>query len=244
MPDSSNRTFARIADHYRSKILSGELPGGDRLPSNKELANTWGVATATVGRALQQLQVEGYIRTSPRGTFVADDPKTAATARDRLGRVIRLRTHLMDGETITVTSAALVVPPLYVAEIFDLDHGDQVVRREFTAGRGQTKTLFGVNWYPAPFAVLVPALLSTSRSKADDITAKVLEATKRHVTDARDDMHARPADAREASHLGLPIGAPILAGAHRWADDDGIIEYGEWCLPPRFTLGYAYNPQP
>ncbi len=242
MPDSGQpKTFAKIADYYRDKILTGDLEPGAKLPSNKELANTWSVAVATVGRALQQLQVEGVIRTSPRGTFVADDPMAGVSARDRLMRVQRVRSVLMEGETSAVTSAGLVVPPLYVAEIFDLDHGDQVVRREFTTGRGRNRVMFAVTWYPAHFAALVPDLLSTGRRKNDDLTARVLEATGRRITYARDDMHGRAADAREASHLGVPVGSPILAGAHRWADDEGVIEYGEWCLPPRLTIGYEYQ---
>jgi GntR family transcriptional regulator len=243
MPDSGTpKTFARIANHYREKILSGDLEPGVKLPTNKEMSGSWGVAVATVGRALQQLQVEGIIRTSPRGTFVADDPMAGVSARDRLARVQRVRSMLMAGETSAVSSASLVAPPLYVAEIFDLDHGDQVVRREYTTGRGGTRLAFGVNWYPAHFAAMVPDLLSTGRKKNDDLTARVLEATGRRITYARDDMHGRAADEREASHLGLPVGTPILAGAHRWADDDGVIEYGEWCLPPRMTIGYEYLP--
>ncbi|WP_197358343.1 UTRA domain-containing protein, partial [Streptomyces clavuligerus] len=164
------------------------------------------------------------------------------SARDRLARVQRVKSFLAEGETSRVTAAELVVPPLYVAEIFDLDPGDQVVRREWLAGRGRTRTVFAVTWYPAPFAVLVPELLSTAPGKNHGITARVLEATGRRITHARDDIHAREADAREAGALGLPVGSPIFAGAHRWSDTEGVVEYGEWCLPPRFTIGYEYQP--
>jgi GntR family transcriptional regulator len=30
--------------------------------------------------------------------------------------------------------------------------------------------------------------------------------------------------------------------AWRWSDDDGVIEYGEACLPERLTIGYEYKP--
>lgn len=239
---ASGKTFTIIADHFRARILSGELEPGAKLPTNREVSGQWQVAAATVSRALQALQVEGYIRTTPRGTFVADDPRVTLSARDRLARVQRVKSILADGETSRVTAAALVVPPLYVAELFDLDAGDQVVRREWLAGRGQTRTVFAVTWYPAQFAALVPDLLSTAPGKNAGLSARVLEATGRTITYARDDMHGREADAREASALGLKVGAAILAGAHRWADDDGVIEYGEWCLPPRFTIGYEYQP--
>jgi GntR family transcriptional regulator len=53
-------------------------------------------------------------------------------------------------------------------------------------------------------------------------------------------MHGRAADEREAKFLGLPVGAPILALVHEWSDDQGIIEYSEWCLPTSVTIGYEY----
>lgn len=234
--------FQVIAGYYREQILTGELKPGTKLPGNRELASRHKTAVATIQKALNQLGVEGVIRTSPRGTFVSDDPVAGIAAKDRLARARQARSVLMDGETSIVTSAGLVVPPLYVAEIFDLDHGDQVVRREFTTGRGNTRLSFQVRWYPAQFAALVPDLLSTNSRKNDDLTTRILEATGRTITYARDDMHGREADAREASALGIAIGASILAGAHRWADEDGVIEYGEWCLPPRMTIGYEYQP--
>jgi len=234
--------FQVIAGYYRERILTGELKPGTKLPSNREMAQRHKTAVATIQKALNQLTVEGVIRTSPRGTFVSDDPVAGIAAKDRLHRARQARSVLMEGETSIVTSAGLTVPPLYVAEIFDLDHGDQVVRREFTTGRGRSRLSFQVRWYPAHLAAQVPDLLSKNRDKNDDLIVRVQEASGRTVSYARDDMHARTADAREASALGLPLGSPILAGAHRWSDDDGVIEYGEWCLPPRMTIGYEYQP--
>ncbi|MFF4813005.1 GntR family transcriptional regulator [Kitasatospora sp. NPDC001309] len=242
MPSKTPKTWSVIADHYRQRILSGELEPGSKLPSNKEISGRWNVAVATASRALQHLQVEGYLRTSPRGTFVADDPRVTASSRDRLARVQRVRSSLMEGETGRVTAAELVTLPLYVADLFDLEHGAQLVRREYITGRGKSRTLFAVSWYPAHFAALVPDLLNTAPGRNDGITARVLEATGRTVTAARDDMHARAADQREAAGLAVAVGSPILALVHRWSDDDGLIEYTESCLPARFTIGYEYTP--
>ncbi|WP_327065215.1 GntR family transcriptional regulator [Kitasatospora sp. NBC_01302] len=237
----AEKTFTRITDHYRRLILTGSLAAGTKLPTNKELAATWGVAVETVRKALSQLQVEKLIRTSPRGTFVADETPATASPADRLAAVRSTMRTFMDGETSIVSAAQLLVPPVYVADLFDLDHGDQVVRREYVAGRSSVRTLFAVDWFPAPFAVLVPDLLSTAPGKNDGLTARILEATGRTVTTARDDMHGRAADAREASALGLAAGAPILAGASRWGDAEGVIQYSEWCLPTRLTIGYEYG---
>jgi GntR family transcriptional regulator len=84
-------------------------------------------------------------------------------------------------------------------------------------------------------------LLSTSRQSSPGILLKIQQATGRRIAFGRDDIHSRDADEREANFLGLRIGAPILAGAHRLWDGEGVIEYGEWCLPYRLAVGYEYS---
>ncbi|MFD5000432.1 GntR family transcriptional regulator [Streptomyces buecherae] len=240
----AQKTFSEIADHYRERILSGALEPGSRLPSSEELCGTWGVTTTTIGQALQALAIERFVCTTPRGTFVADEPRWTLTPRDRLTRVQRAGSFLAEGETSIVLAAELTRPTLYVAELFDLDEGALVVRREWVAGRGSTRTAYAVTWYPATYLAVAPELLNTAPGLNHTITNKVLDATKRTITHARDDMHARNANAREANHLGVPVGSTIMAGAHRWSDEDGVIEYGEWCLPELFTIGYEYRPTP
>lgn len=245
MAPSEPSPYMRIADHYRRQIIDGDLAPGDKLPTIKQLAEAEGVATATAANAMQQLQVEGYVYTSPRrGTFVADTALAASSPRDRLDRVRRTGSIHGQGETSRVTSAQLVVPPIYVGELFGLDDGEQVVRREWVTGRGQTRLSLSVTWHPATFAVQVPALLSTAPSSPDQLITQILEATGRAITHARDDFHARQADERESSMLAIPPHSTVLAGVHRWSDDFGMIEYGEWVLPERHTIGYEYAPAP
>lgn len=241
MPDTDQPPYMQVAERIRRRILDGELKEGTKLPPQRELAIQEGVAVATLGRSLDHLQVEGYITTSRRGTFVANAPSVAPSSYDRITRVLRTGTVLGEGETMIVTAAELVVPPLYVAEIFNLDEGDQVVRRQWHTGRGSTRTGLFVTWYPAAFAAAVPELLSTAPSKGTGLLPRIQQATGRTVVAGRDDVHGRDADAREASFLAVRVGSPILAGAHRLWDDEGVIEYGEWCLPYRLVIGYEYS---
>ncbi|MEU0369117.1 GntR family transcriptional regulator [Streptomyces sp. NPDC006283] len=239
MPDDQY-PYMQVAERIRRRILDGALSEGAKLPGQRELAQQEGVAVATLGRALDHLQVEGYITTSRRGTFVANAPSVAASGYDRITRVLRTGSVLGDGETLIVTAAEIVKPPQYVAELFDLDDGDQVVRRQWHTGKGTQRTMLAVTWYPARFAGLVPEMLSTARDKAAGLLPRIQAATGRQVTNGRDDVHAREADEREASFLGVRVGSPILAGAHRLWDDEGVLEYGEWCLPYRLVVGYEY----
>ncbi|QNP71935.1 GntR family transcriptional regulator [Streptomyces roseirectus] len=240
MPDA-NHPYMQVAERIRRRILDGALKEGEKLPPVRELAKSEGVSVATLGRSLDQLQVEGYITTSRRGTFVANAPEVAPSGYDRITRVLRTGSVLAEGETMIVTTAELIKPPQYVAEIFDLDDGDQVVRRQWHTGRGQQRTGLFVTWHPAHFAAAVPELLSTSRTSSPGLLLKIQQATGRQVTAGRDDIHGRDADAREAGFLGLRVGSPILAGVHRLWDDEGVIEYGEWCLPYRLAIGYEYS---
>lgn len=236
----TDHPYMQVAERIRRRILDGKLEEGEKLPSQRDLAEAEGVSIATLGRAIDHLQVEGYITTSRKGTFVANAPEIAPSGYDRITRVLRTGSVLAEGETVIVTAAELIRPPQYVAELFDLDEGDQVVRRQWHTGKGQQRTGLHVTWYPAHFAAAVPELLSTSNRSAPSLLLKVQEATGRRVQNGRDDIHSRDADAREANYLAIRIGAPILAGAHRLWDNQGVIEYAEWCLPYRLTVGYEY----
>jgi len=62
-----------VASLLRSRILSGDLKSGERLPSLTELAKVFGVTSLTVRQAMNTLDEEGLItRGSGRGTFVRD----------------------------------------------------------------------------------------------------------------------------------------------------------------------------
>src|SRR2546423_15401876 len=129
--------YERIAEHYRVKIRDGQLSEGERLPSVAALAREWEVSTTTIRHALSWLQVEGYIRTSPRGTFVADEPPGGSTPRDRLDRLWRTGTTLAEGETKLVTAAGPIVPPLYLGRLVGPGDRGSSCPRGFSTGKGQ-----------------------------------------------------------------------------------------------------------
>ncbi|MDT3397830.1 GntR family transcriptional regulator, partial [Streptomyces sp. B1866] len=90
MPEPDRQPpYMQIAERIRRRILDGELEEGAKLPPVRELAKQEGVAVATLGRSLDHLQVEGYIVTSRRGTFVANAPSVAPSSYDRITRVLR-----------------------------------------------------------------------------------------------------------------------------------------------------------
>jgi GntR family transcriptional regulator len=70
--DSPTPVYVRVADWVESRIESGELKSGARLPAERELASDLGVAYDTVRRAAALLRERGLIVTvHGRGTYVA-----------------------------------------------------------------------------------------------------------------------------------------------------------------------------
>ena len=72
-PLSRQGLSAQIADSLRDAITSGELSPDDRLPSESELAERFGVSRPTVREALKRLAAQNLIRTkrgASGGAFV------------------------------------------------------------------------------------------------------------------------------------------------------------------------------
>jgi GntR family transcriptional regulator, transcriptional repressor for pyruvate dehydrogenase complex len=67
------KAYEQIADQLRELILTGRLEPGERLPTESELAASFGVSRATVREALRMLAAENLIRTGKGpagGSFV------------------------------------------------------------------------------------------------------------------------------------------------------------------------------
>lgn len=63
--------YLQIEAILKSKIITGELKEGDRLPSENELSKQFGVSPLTVRQALSSLVIDGLLDRKPgRGTIV------------------------------------------------------------------------------------------------------------------------------------------------------------------------------
>ncbi len=61
IPAKSNRISSNIVDQIRKAILSGDLKPGDRLPSEKELSQQFGVSKASLREAIRALEALGLL---------------------------------------------------------------------------------------------------------------------------------------------------------------------------------------
>ena len=67
--------YMRVAQAIETRITSGELRPGDKLPAEQALADEYGVAYNTIRRCMKELRERGLIETVwGKGTFILRRP--------------------------------------------------------------------------------------------------------------------------------------------------------------------------
>jgi DNA-binding transcriptional regulator YhcF (GntR family) len=78
--------YRRIVEEIRGRILTGELRPGERIPSVRQIARSWGVAAATATKAMAALREAGLVEaTVGSGTVVSAHRKQAAAPPRAVG---------------------------------------------------------------------------------------------------------------------------------------------------------------
>ncbi len=87
-PLQSVRLYEQIVTRIETEILNGKLHSGDRLPTERELADQFGVSRTVIREAVKTLREKGLVQsTQGRGTFITN--RTAQSVRHSLGFMIR-----------------------------------------------------------------------------------------------------------------------------------------------------------
>ncbi|TQM15272.1 GntR family transcriptional regulator [Pseudonocardia kunmingensis] len=121
-PDESDRPYLRVAGAIRSRIVSGDLRPGERVPSTRQVVRDFGVAMATATRALAVLRDEGLVVTRPGSGTVVRSPeppsRRSPRSRDRdltTGRIVATGLAVADAEGLEAASMRRIAAELGVA---------------------------------------------------------------------------------------------------------------------------------
>ncbi|MFH8221391.1 GntR family transcriptional regulator [Streptomyces sp. NPDC018057] len=86
-PTSDRAVFRQIADQLREAIARGRFREGEKLPSEAELVEHYGVSRMTVRNSFSILQGEGLVHAEHgKGVFVRPRPPVRRLASDRFAR--------------------------------------------------------------------------------------------------------------------------------------------------------------
>ena len=112
-PDDELPVGLQLTLRLRALIATGRLPGGERLPSVRQLAEWAGVNLNTVRAVYAGLEAAGLVASHQgRGTFVADGVATAPELEEIAAEAIRkaLAAGLSPRELAEVTLVCAAIP--------------------------------------------------------------------------------------------------------------------------------------
>ncbi|MHA1600423.1 MAG: histidine utilization repressor [Alphaproteobacteria bacterium] len=97
--------YKQVKEHVVTRILAGDWPQGQTLPSENQLTGELGVSRMTVHRALRELTSEGWLtRVQGAGTFVAESkPQSALMEIRNIREEIAERGHIHSCEVVLLT---------------------------------------------------------------------------------------------------------------------------------------------
>ncbi|MGW4412014.1 GntR family transcriptional regulator [Nonomuraea sp. NPDC004702] len=89
-PDDPRPPLQQVTTQLRAAILAKDFAPGEKLPSESELAKTFGIARPTIQRAIRQLREEGLIVSRQgRGVFVREQTPRPVGLRPRIEEAFR-----------------------------------------------------------------------------------------------------------------------------------------------------------
>lgn len=204
----------------RGRILSGEWPPGTRIPTEKDLCDSYHVSRVTARQAIKNLVDGGFLdRTPGRGTFVRAPLLTAGErglrsfSEDMRDLSLRPGTVLLDLSTLPADSTEL--------ERLDLPSGSQVVRiRRLRTGDG----------YPIGLQLTrLPAHRFASLQATDLADGSLYELLEQRygvvITEAREKFWATKVGAEDAAVLQVATGAPAFRVERLAFDEHGPLEF-------------------
>ncbi|GAA5066668.1 phosphonate metabolism transcriptional regulator PhnF [Roseibacterium beibuensis] len=225
--------WTAIRDRLSEEIADGHYGPGDKLPTELQLAERFGVNRHTVRRALANLAEAGIVHARRgAGVFVRHRPTPYP-----IGRRVRFHQNLMAAGRIPdkrILHLETRAAGREEAEALGLTDGDEVhIYEGLSLADGAPIALF---------RSVFPAALFPDMLRALQETQSVTAAFKAHgladYTRARTEITAKTAQPTLAAHLQLPAGAAILRTISVNVDADGRpVEYGRtWFAGDRVAL--------
>jgi GntR family transcriptional regulator len=241
--------YRQIAAQLRDAIGRGELAAGEKLPSEAQLIDHYGVARMTVRQALQELRGEGLvIAEHGRGVFVRPMPPVRRLASDRFARQHRaagqaafLAEAAKEGYAAKVDQIQVrreqATPP--VAERLRLTPGSDVIvraRRYLANGR---PIEIATSYIPVPFAT------GTKIEQVDTGPGGIyarLEDSGHVLAHFTEEVGARMPTPGERRVLDIGVGVPVLTVLRTAFDTDDVAV--ELCdtvkVAPAYLLEYDF----
>ncbi|QNP71739.1 GntR family transcriptional regulator [Streptomyces roseirectus] len=222
-----------VAYDLREQILSGELGGGEVLPSESKMMSQYGYSRETIRAGVRLLIEEGLVVTGQgQGKYVREDYPpvvwnwTTLESRSRHSNAVEGQTAgdqwasavAEEGKTprqdITVS---IVEPPPHVRECLALPENGLAVARKRIRYVDNRPYALADSYFPQELVTGTPLMEPRDVSAPGGILASVGLVQAKY----RDEISVRMPNRQEAELLALPAATPIAEHTRTGYDADG-----------------------
>lgn len=214
--------YLQIASELRRNIQESVFKVGDRLPTETELSDRFGVNRHTLRRAMEVLRQEGIVRVERgRGMFVMSAPIAVP-----LGKRVRFN-EALKAQSLTPTWEVLRIVTLHadgkLAQRLDIEVGAAVVLFERLSLIDHIPISVASSHFPSQ---MFPGLVQHCQTYRSISHLLRQEYGRDHIRRCTH-LSARLAQSSDAQLLKMPANDPILLSESINVDQDGVvIEYG------------------
>lgn len=208
--------YKQVAALLRDAIRRGDYTPGTTLPSQPELARTYGLNQSSISRAMSMLQAEGWIRTEHgRGSVVLEVPTVKRVRRiDRDHRTSRSGSSYAEeiAESGMSPRTELVywgeeTPPERIAEVLRLGPEDTVLMRKRHMFADDKPVQMAISHIPMSVAGSTDiAMPDTGPSGMYERLARLGFGPVRFC----EDIEVRGASSEESAFLDIAQGQPVF----------------------------------
>jgi GntR family transcriptional regulator len=233
--------FEQVADALRADIRRGRYQPGDKLPSERELSETFEVSKVTARQAIVQLRAEGLVTSrAGSGVFVAVPGPPRRLSDDILRGEAFYRAVGRLGLAPNVTTTIAREPATEeVAEALGIELGAEVlVHTRLVRVEGEPPLFLADNYFPAWVVEAVPELANPSTSGLP----KWLGATFGPLY-GEDMIDSRMPTPEEQERLEIPEATPvtIIQGINRDAQHRPLHYIVKVTPSGRMLYGYRFG---
>lgn len=245
---SDTPAFRQIAAGLRDAIDAGRVAPGEKVPSEAQLMNHFGVARMTVRQALAELRSEGLlVAEHGRGVFVRERPVVRRVASNRFAR-----RHREAGQAAFIAEAEGVgVPSVDETEVgseapsIDVREGLGLSSRVRVVARRRRYLMDGLPVELAasyvPTSIAKGTRMEEVETGPGGIYARIEEAGH-SLAEFAEEVAARMPTPEERRRLRLPAGTPVLTVRRIAYDTNGVpVELTDTVkAAPSYVLEYRF----
>ena len=222
MTSTSTPLYFQIADKLRNDINDSTYEPGDKLPTEKNLAEIFNVNRHTIRNAIALLKEEGLIRVDRgRGMYVAATP-----IKYPIGKRVRynesLKAQGIEASYQKLKAVEIPAEPA-IANALNIERGATVILIERIGLADDRPISIGSSYFPAE---LFPHLIKFWQSYSS-VSQLLKEIYDRDHIRRSTSVCARLVRDADARLLQIPAKSPILLAQSINCDrDETVVEYG------------------